>query len=111
MIGKLLVINRTTERPRLPFTGVYVGRPSILGNPFVPATEAQRPLVIDRYEEWLRYRMQTDNQVSRELKRLVAAVRSGHSLALECYCAPKKCHADVIKKVIEEIIKENPCET
>ena len=79
----------------------YVGRPSPLGNPFVMNGERTRDEVCDKYEAWLRSKIATkDPAVCAELNRLYKIAKQ-RDLILGCYCAPKRCHAESIKKVID----------
>ncbi len=95
-------------------TGEYIGRGSPLGNPFshIQGTKAafvvdSRDEAVDRYEEWLSERMKAqDQEILKELYRLKEIALSG-PLNLVCFCAPKRCHGDVIKRVIEKLILEN----
>lgn len=98
------VINRYKHNA-LPVLGVrlYVGRPTTLGNPYRRMTEAQRGTMVEKYEAWLRQRIRTVNPVRNEMDRLLAIVQDGRPLQLECSCAPRLCHADIIKKVLEEM--------
>lgn len=83
--------------------GVYVGRPSPLGNPFAMQGEATRTQVIRDYEDWLAEQLlDPSSAASIEIHRLAALVRKQH-LCLICWCAPKACHADIIKRTIEAI--------
>lgn len=82
---------------------VYVGRPSALGNPFPMHNESERDHVIAQYRRWLDAQRRTNGAAWREVERLAQQAASGKSLALQCYCAPRKCHADVIKSAIEYI--------
>lgn len=82
--------------------GEYVGRPSPLGNPFRMRNESERARVIAKYDAWLRSKIaKGDKRVCDELNRLYKIARDGE-LVLVCWCAPKACHADVIKRVLEE---------
>jgi Tfp pilus assembly protein PilO len=77
--------------------GVYVGRPSPLGNPFVLKQEAERERVIAQYEEWLRDQLKMKNErVRSELNRLYQQLVQTGQLELTCWCSPRKCHAEVI---------------
>jgi hypothetical protein len=88
--------------------GEYVGRPSPLGNPFKLECESDRDLVIARYEVWLRERIAArDKRVCNELNRLYDIARDTGLLELVCWCAPKRCHADVIRTVLLEVLKRN----
>jgi len=83
--------------------GIYVGRPSSLGNPFPLQCETERAAVIRDYEEWLAEQLlDPSSPASREIHRLAALARKG-DLCLICWCAPKACHADIIKRTIEAI--------
>ena len=83
--------------------GEYVGRPSPLGNPFKLERESDRESVIERYEVWLREKIRTrDRLVCDELNRLFKIAQNSGVLELLCWCAPKRCHADVIRCVLLE---------
>ena len=83
--------------------GIYVGRPSALGNPFPLRCEAERTAVIRDYEDWLAEQLlDLTSPASVEMSRLAALARKG-DLCLVCFCAPKACHADIIKRTIEAI--------
>ncbi len=87
--------------------GEYVGRPSALGNPFKLEHESQRDHVIQQYETWLQDRIAArDLQVCHELNRLYRIVRDQGVLELTCWCAPKPCHADVIRSILLEAMNE-----
>jgi hypothetical protein len=87
--------------------GEYVGRPSALGNPFKLEHESQRNQVIQQYELWLQERIKArDTQVCHELNRLYRIARDQGVLELTCWCAPKRCHADVIRNILLEVLKE-----
>ena len=74
-------------------SGWYVGRPSALGNPFTMRTEADRDRVIGQYREWLAHKIaDRDAAVMNELN----AMLKHEEITLVCWCAPKRCHADVI---------------
>jgi hypothetical protein len=104
--GKITVINRYKfVAQSVTATRLYVGRPTTLGNPYRKMSEAQRARTVEQYEEWLRYRMRTRNQVRTEMERLLGLLQNGQDLELECSCAPRACHADIIKKVLEEMLE------
>ena len=85
-----------------PLPGVhreYVGRPSKLGNPFPMRKEADRDEVVEQYTAWLRSQYAAKSPVRDELERLLSIARQ-QPLELVCFCAPKRCHADVIRNAI-----------
>ena len=104
----ILVLNKRNAGTR----GEYVGRPSPLGNPFKLECESNRDAVIARYEVWLRERIAArDRRVCDELNRLYVIARDSIArdaglLELVCWCAPKRCHAEVIRKVLLEVLLE-----
>ena len=95
----------TVASKRNGATGEYIGRPSLLGNPFAIGRDGTRDEVIAKYREWLWDEYQNDvSGISSELKRLAALAQSG-DLTLVCWCAPLPCHGDVIKAAIERLNK------
>lgn len=75
----------------------YIGRPSPLGNPFKMRAEQDRDRVCDEYEVWFRERVEArDPEVIEELRRLYRIAKSQGHLVLGCYCAPRRCHGDVV---------------
>lgn len=84
-------------------TVVYIGRPSVLGNPFPMQFESQRASVVAAYRKWLQARYSDDASVFAELHQLADRVKAGESIALQCWCAPCACHGDVIIDAINWI--------
>lgn len=82
---------------RKPARGEYVGRPSVLGNPFVMRGEHDRDRVCDEYQKWFDRKIEAqDPAVLNELRRLFKLGRTQGALTLVCFCAPKRCHAETI---------------
>ena len=109
----ITVCNRH-QMPKVKFGTkvVYVGRGTPLGNEHRIKKGQGRNAVIKMYRKDLWRSPQNlfhgvKNPMSIEFKSLVETVRQGTDLYLVCSCAPKSCHADVIKKAIEWYIKEN----
>lgn len=104
----ITVINKYQK----PNSGEYIGRGSPLGNPYnhMPGTKAQfmvgsREEAVAHYESWLEVQIREKNRaVLMELYRLLQLAMKG-DLELRCFCAPKRCHGDVIKRVLEEQLK------
>lgn len=85
--------------------GEYVGRPSVLGNPFAMGVHGDRTEVIAKYRVWLNDQLHDNEAVVAELQRLVLLAYEG-DLNLICWCAPRPCHADVIKSCIEWLMSD-----
>ncbi len=98
--------------------GVYIGRPSVLGNPFKIGTDGSRERVIEKYRAWLRRlyklgRWQSKNRPTgmgacqpellyQEIIRL-AELSKRQDIVLICWCHPEACHGDVLKDAIEKV--------
>jgi Domain of unknown function (DUF4326) len=99
---------RVLNKKQVGDRGEYVGRPSPLGNPFKLEGEADREAVSERFEVWLRQQIEIkDRHVCSELNRLYRLARDRSELDLVCWCAPRRCHADVIRLVLLEAFGDN----
>jgi hypothetical protein len=94
-------IKVVNKRWSLEHGGEYVGRPSVLGNPFAIGRDGTRDEVIAKYRRWLWEQVQQAGPVLWELDRLAEKFINQRGLTLVCWCAPKACHADVIASAIE----------
>ena len=102
-------INIHNKRKSNPVDGVYIGRPSVLGNPFshlkgtlADYSVSSRDEAVDRYETWLRSELKTNKVVVKEMRKLYKKFTNSGCLNLVCWCHPARCHGDVIKKLILE---------
>lgn len=92
----------------------YIGRGSPLGNPFSHKENTKAAVVvesrekaIEMYAKYLLEQIQEGNQtIIDEMDRLAYIAMDTGKLVLKCYCAPKPCHGDVIRKVLLEAIQE-----
>lgn len=110
MKNDILIVNKKTF---LGLSYEYIGRPSILSNPYthldLHKTKAKykvnsRDEAIDKYREYLIYEVQNGNvTIINELYRLAEIVKN-KTLILSCWCFPKRCHGEVIKEMIELIL-------
>jgi hypothetical protein len=74
-----------------PPDAVYVGRPTVWGNPFVVGVHGAQGECVELYRRWI----QEDDQAS--LRERAQRELRGRSLV--CWCAPLPCHADVLMEV------------
>jgi len=87
--------------------GVYIGRPSILGNPFQIGKDGlTRKESIEKYKIWFRWKMESDPSFKKYVQSLVQITQNG-DLVLICWCAPKACHGDFIKETIEQLMSDS----
>ncbi|MCI0389686.1 MAG: DUF4326 domain-containing protein [Acidobacteria bacterium] len=100
------IVNHKTYRGE----GVYIGRPSPLGNPFRIGEHGTREEVIAKYRGWLWRQIQQQNDVYRELLRLVELARTG-DLTLICWCKQpnqeSRCHGDILKAAVTWMMEIN----
>lgn len=75
---------------RLGASEVYIGRPSIFGNPFKLTAGESRDDVLTKYAEYFTRRMREDTTFA-------TAINGLKGKRLFCWCkAHQSCHADVI---------------
>lgn len=82
----------------IPKDSIYIGRPSKWGNPFEIGKDGDRDEVVDKYAAYLFSNRELFHAAKTELK--------GKSLV--CFCAPKKCHGDVLYWVANNIMDVKP---
>jgi len=87
--------NRRTYRGE----GIYIGRPSLLGNPY-SVREYGRQEAIRLCRRWLWDRILERGELYAELKRLAEMAKHG-DLTLICWCAPEPCHGDMVRRSVE----------
>lgn len=84
---------------------VYIGRAmpgfqaSPFANPFKIGVDGTRAEVIQKYEVWLREQLRNSPFLIKSLMELDGKV-------LGCWCAPQRCHGEVLIKIIEELKTE-----
>ena len=100
MVPRVLNMRRITLAEKT--NAVFVGRPSKWGNPFshIPSDNPHRRVIkvasreraIACYREWLAKHPQLIEDAKKEL-------RGKH---LVCYCAPMRCHADILLEIAND---------
>ncbi len=71
---------------------IYIGRPSMWGNPYEIGVHGTREEVIAKYEQYL-----LNN------KNLLDNLGSLKGKVLGCWCHPKHCHGDILCKYVSLI--------
>lgn len=83
----------------------YVGRPSVLGNPYPLKKGEPRGSTLERYRTYLTAKIaDKDDDIVAELNRLADIAQVG-DLYLGCWCNPHPCHADIIREEIYKILE------
>jgi uncharacterized protein (DUF488 family) len=84
----------------------YIGRGSVLENPYgiKDITEEE---ALSKYEKYLYDELSKGNtKIINELDRLAQiAIKTG-TLVLRCYCAPKRCHGEIVKQLLLTAISQ-----
>ena len=90
--------NLRTEKPIHPWD-IKVDRSSWFGNRFKMKNESERDKVCERYKEWFCGELY-DSAMQAELSVLKDTLFKCGKLNLFCWCAPKRCHAEIIKEYL-----------
>jgi hypothetical protein len=68
---------------------VYIGRPSLFGNPFTIGFDGDRRKVISDFTVYFYDKLAFEDEFRQKVHELAGKT-------LLCYCYPKACHGDVI---------------
>ena len=74
---------------------VYIGRPSLFGNPFSIGKDGNRKEVIEKFRVYFHDRIWQDLDFTKKVKQLKGKI-------LGCWCKPGKCHGDVIAAYLDK---------
>ena len=75
---------------------VYIGRPSIYGNPFQIGKDGDRQQVVEKYKNYFYKKIHTDEDFKNQVLNL-KGIRVG------CFCKPHACHGDIICEYLNNI--------
>jgi hypothetical protein len=70
---------------------IYVGRPTIFGNPFVVGVHGIQGECVELFREWINL---PEQETLRQQAREILVGRD-----LICWCAPASCHADILLEI------------
>ena len=87
------VLNRKTDK--IPEDSVYIGRPSKWGNPYYLKRGRDRDHAVNLYRKWLL----TNEELMADLEEL-------RGKDLVCWCAPERCHGDVLLEMANKKAKK-----
>ncbi len=101
------IMNLRHEKPSQPFD-FYVDRRVAVGNPFYMESEKVRNIVCDDYIEWFEAATKElgSDSIIHNLNEMIQTYKIHNRLRLFCWCTPKRCHAETIKKYIEQSMEE-----
>lgn len=108
-----MIIVKNKHKSKKESNDIYIGRGSILGNPYthfdLDKTKAEfqcksREESISSYEKYIISKIESkDPEICKELNRIYFLALY-QDVNLVCFCKPKSCHGDIIKKIIEKKI-------
>ncbi len=77
-------------------TRTYVGRPTKWGNPFKVGPDGTRDEVIEKYRLWIATQ-----------RHLLADLHELRGKDLVCWCAPQRCHAQVLEDLANSLPQQD----
>ena len=105
-MNREMILNVKNKRTHIAEVGkvdIYCGRGSVLGNPFShkEGTTAKyvvgsRDEAVEAYREHFKTQMETNTEFLNEMRRIYRIARKSE-VNLICYCAPLRCHCDVLR--------------
>ena len=101
----ITVVNKYKHTPTE--NDVYIGRGSVLGNPFTSIKDRQTKAEFicenreESVESFRKYLLSKINKKDKEVCDELNKIYKMKEVNLVCFCKPKSCHGDIIKEVIE----------
>jgi hypothetical protein len=96
------IVNLRLEKMAHPYD-FRCDRDTPLGNPYVMKNESYRLEACTEYEDWFQERVDSgDERVLHYLRLMLDRHKEHGKLRLFCWCHPKQCHLETIKKWLEE---------
>lgn len=116
----IYVYNSHNEDFTLKSNNYYIGRPSILGNPFThngvrtnlaKLSFKTREDAIAAYDKYFDTMYGKDDEFTKAFDEIYEHYKNGEDIYLQCFCKPLACHGDIIanklqKKLIQEKLNE-----
>ena len=116
----IYVYNSHNEDFTLKENNYYIGRPSVLGNPFThngvrtnlaKLSFKTREDAIAAYDKYFDTMYGKDDEFTKAFDEIYEHYKNGEDIYLQCFCKPLACHGDIIanklqKKLIQEKLKE-----
>lgn len=112
----IYVYNSHNEDHTSKENNFYIGRPSILGNPFShngvksvfkTLTFKTREEAIAAYERYFDKMYGSDEEFTKAFDEIYEHYKNGEDIYLQCFCKPNACHGDVLADRLQrKLIKE-----
>lgn len=105
-LGKARAVNKNSHRPKPNEVDLYIGRPSLFGNPFPIDGEHTRDAVLAMYEEYITKQLREEEALRRLAKSVVSELRYGMNVNLVCFCKPEPCHGDFLAALLNGLAEK-----
>lgn len=96
----ITIKNLRSSKPKHPWD-FKVDRSTPVGNPYNMKLETDRDIVCNKYKDWF-YNAAHNKLFFTYLGILSETYKQHGKLNLFCWCAPKRCHAEIIKEALED---------
>jgi hypothetical protein len=101
----MIIVEHLHEKKsyKIPCIDIYIGRPSILRNPFPITKDCTRKECIDKFKIYLKKEIALKTEVYQELRRvqMLEEKNPNKIIRLLCFCEPLPCHGDILIKKLE----------
>ena len=80
---------------------IKIDRSSFLGNPYYMSNESKRDEVCNKYEIYFKNKFFNDMDFQEKFLDLIKYAQRYENIALGCWCYPKRCHGNTVKRYLE----------
>lgn len=112
----IVVYNLKNEDHMSDENDFYIGRGSVLGNPYTHIKDRKtlatfvvgsREEAIELYSDYFDKMYGSNKEFTKEIDDIYERYKTGKTVYLGCFCKPKSCHGDIIKQKLEKrLLKE-----
>lgn len=112
----IIVYNIKTEDHSSEKNNFYIGRPSILSNPYTHDGKRSslarlsfktREEALNAYEMYFHEMMKSNAEFKNAFDEIYEKYKNGENVYLGCFCKPLACHGDFLAKELQKrLIKE-----
>lgn len=109
----ILVYNKSAEDYSMCPNNYYIGRGSILGNPYthLPLNKTMaiyqaknREDAVKKYDGYFDLQYSCNKEFKAIVDEMFEKYKNGEDIYLECYCHPLSCHGDIIAKKLQKML-------
>ena len=102
---EIVIKNLRDERPKYPYQIRIDRGHSILANHYYMKSEEERDEVCDKYRDYFAIQAHHNEAFTNALRELYKIAMKYGKLELYCWCYPKRCHGDTIKKFLSRYLE------